>query len=123
MITESRLVIAIPNLTSSSDYYQNVLGFEIKALGDDGWLIYQKGAACIMAGECPNATPPDQLGDHSYFAYFIMDSLSDYYEKVVAAGGEIVKPLKVEPWGMQEFGVKTIDGHRIMFGCEKPLNI
>lgn len=23
-----------------------------------------------------------------------------------------------EPWGMREFGVRTIDGHRIMFGQE-----
>lgn len=23
-----------------------------------------------------------------------------------------------EPWGMREFGVRTIDGHRMMFGQE-----
>jgi hypothetical protein len=28
----------------------------------------------------------------------------------------IVKPLRIEPWGMREFGIRTIDGHRMMFG-------
>jgi hypothetical protein len=28
----------------------------------------------------------------------------------------VIKPLKSEPWGMREFGIKTIDGHRIMIG-------
>jgi hypothetical protein len=27
-----------------------------------------------------------------------------------------VKPLASEPWGMREFGLRTVDGHRIMIG-------
>ena len=27
-----------------------------------------------------------------------------------------MKQLTDEPWGMREFGIKTIDGHRMMFG-------
>lgn len=29
---------------------------------------------------------------------------------------EFIKLLKDESWGMREFGIRTIDGHRIMFG-------
>jgi uncharacterized glyoxalase superfamily protein PhnB len=36
----------------------------------------------------------------------------------VDAGAEIVKPLRTEPWGMREFGLRTADGHRIMVGHE-----
>jgi hypothetical protein len=28
----------------------------------------------------------------------------------------IIKPLRDEPWGMRELGIRTVDGHRIMFG-------
>jgi len=28
------------------------------------------------------------------------------------------KPIKSESWGMREFGIRTNDGHRIMFGEE-----
>jgi uncharacterized glyoxalase superfamily protein PhnB len=35
-----------------------------------------------------------------------------------AAGAEFTQTLADKPWGMREFGVRTIDGHRIMFGQE-----
>jgi uncharacterized glyoxalase superfamily protein PhnB len=31
-------------------------------------------------------------------------------------GAEFIVDLGDKPWGMREFGVKTPDGHRIMFG-------
>lgn len=38
----------------------------------------------------------------------------------IMAGAEFVKPLRDEPWGMREFGLRTADGHRIMIGQEMP---
>lgn len=35
-----------------------------------------------------------------------------------AAGDQITKPLRDEPWQMREFGLCTIDGHCIMIGQE-----
>lgn len=72
----------------------------------------------IMAGHCPDAIPARELGDHSYFVYFIVDDIDDYHGTVVSHGAELIKPLRDEPWGMREFGVKTVDGHRIMIGQE-----
>jgi len=34
------------------------------------------------------------------------------------AGVELTQPLADKPWGMREFGIRTIDGHRLMFGQE-----
>ena len=116
MIVKSRFVIAVPDLAISSDFYQDVLGFEVHHIADPGWRFYVRDDCVIMAGECPDAVPPRDLGDHSYFAYLVVDRLSDYYDKVLAAGAEIVKPLRHEPWGMREFGLRTVDGHRIMLG-------
>jgi uncharacterized glyoxalase superfamily protein PhnB len=69
-----------------------------------------------MAGECPDALAPSDLGDHSYFAYLVVEDAEHYYRKVVSAGAEITKALATESWGMREFGLRTIDGHRIMVG-------
>lgn len=69
-----------------------------------------------MAGECPDALAPNALGDHSYFAYLEVDNAGELYTKLMASGADVVKPLCVESWGMAEFGICTIDGHRIMFG-------
>jgi uncharacterized glyoxalase superfamily protein PhnB len=71
-----------------------------------------------MAGECPDALPVAQLGDHSYFAYLVVDDVDGFHRKAIAAASEIVKPIADEPWGMREFGLRTVDGHRIMIGQE-----
>ena len=117
-ITASMFVIAVNNLKNSADYYQNVLGFTIKEIGDDGWRMFVKDQCRIMAGHCPDALPAKQLGDHSYFAYIDVDGIDEFFANVQAKGGRILKPLRDEPWGMREFALETIDGHRIMFGTD-----
>jgi len=56
------------------------------------------------------------LGDHSYFAYLEVDDADEYYAQISGRGAEVIKPIKSEPWDMREFGVRTNEGHRIMFG-------
>jgi predicted enzyme related to lactoylglutathione lyase len=115
-ILRTSFVLAVPDLERSAAFYRGVLGFEIREMGDPGWRMYVRDACRIMAGECPGAIPPAQLGDHSYLAYLVIDGIDVFHDQVVAAGAEIVKPLASEPWGMREFGLRTVDGHRIMFG-------
>ncbi len=109
-------VLAVPDLTASAAYYRDVFGFEIREIGDPGWRMFVRYGCRIMAGHCPDAIAPVELGDHSYFAYLIVDDVDVYYHEVVARQAELVKPLRSEPWGMREFGVRTLDGHRIMLG-------
>ncbi|HEV6967573.1 VOC family protein [Roseateles sp.] len=115
-LTQPRYVIAVPDLARSAAWYRDVLGFEVHELGDPGWRWLQRGACIIVAGECADALPPSQLGDHSYFAYVQVDDIDALHADVAARGAEISKPLRDEPWGMREFGVRTADGHRMMFG-------
>ncbi len=109
-------VLAVPNLQQSSSYYRDVLGFEIREIGDPGWRMFVRDNCRIMAGECPDAIPPQDLGDHSYFSYLLVTDAAAYFEEVKNNGAEILKPLRDEPWGMREFALRTGDGHRIMVG-------
>ena len=47
-----------------------------------------------------------------------MSDAAALYAEYRAAGAEFIQPLADKPWGMREFGVRTVDGHRIMFGQE-----
>jgi predicted enzyme related to lactoylglutathione lyase len=119
-ITKTRFVIAVPDLKVSSAFYRDVLGFNIHTIPDPGWLFYTSGDCTIMAGECPDAIPPAELGDHSYFAYLEVDDINRFYDSVVSAGAKICKTIHDEPWGMREFGLQTADGHRIMYASPLP---
>jgi uncharacterized glyoxalase superfamily protein PhnB len=72
-----------------------------------------------VAALCPDAMPPRELGDHSYFAYLEIpvEEIDSFYASVVASGAEICKTIRDEPWGMREFGLVTADGHRIMYAA------
>jgi hypothetical protein len=42
--------------------------------------------------------------------------LDRYHERLVTAKAEVLKAPVSEPCGMREFLIRTVDGHRIMFG-------
>jgi len=115
-IRNPRYVLAVPNLERSAHYYREVLGFEVREMGDPGWRFFMRDQCWILAGECPDALPPSELGDHSYFAYLEVDDVDALHAELTAKGATVTKKLRDEPWGMREFGIRTIDGHRIMFG-------
>jgi uncharacterized glyoxalase superfamily protein PhnB len=119
MIRSCRYVIAVPNLRRSSEYYRDMLDFEIIETLDHGWRFLRRDSCFIMAGECPGALSPAALGDHSYFAYLEVDDAERQYSSLLRRGADFIKPLRAEPWGMDEFGLRTIDGHRIMFGSRR----
>lgn len=119
-IIKARFVIAVPDLQKSAAFYRDVLGFTIHSIPDPGWLFYTCGDCMIMAGACPNALHPSQLGDHAYFAYLQVKDVDSLHDSVRAAGVSICKPLRDEPWKMREFGLVTIDGHKIMVGTPIP---
>ncbi len=116
MILDTTFVIAVPDLERSATFYRDVLGFTIAEIGDRGWRMFVQDACTIMVGECRDAMPAYDLGDHSYYAYLRVDDVDAYYRRVREAGTEVVKDLCDEPWGMREFGLRTVDGHRIMVG-------
>ena len=118
-IRNPRYVLAVPSRARSAAFYRDVLGFAVHEIGDAGWRIFSRGDCVIMAGECPDAIPPASLGDHSYFAYLEVDRIDEFYAAVRERGAEVTKPLRDEPWGMREFGIRTADGHRIMFAAAR----
>jgi len=75
MIKQHMYVLAVPNLSRSGEFYRDVLGFEVREMGDKGGRLFVKDSCQIMAGECPDAIPPSKLGDHSYFAYLVVDGV------------------------------------------------
>ena len=59
-----------------------------------------------MLGECRDALPAHELGDHSYFAYLRVDDVDAYYDELKSKRMKL-SALATEPWGMREFGVRT----------------
>lgn len=114
-ITGNRYVLAVKNLKASADFYKSKLGFTT-LWADDGWHFLIRDSVKIMIGECPDERSANEIGDHSYFAYFEIESIDELYNEYAANKVEFLSSMQNKPWGQREFSLKTIDGHRITFG-------
>jgi uncharacterized glyoxalase superfamily protein PhnB len=114
---DSRTVLAVRNLQTSTRFFVNVLGFQ-RDFGDesDVWSFLSRDSFKVMLGECPGDRPASELGSHSYVAYVTVEGLDALYEEVAVRGAEVISEPTTEPWGMREFSIRTPDGHRIRFG-------
>ena len=72
----------------------------------------------VMLGECPDDKPAFEVNNHACFAYVVVKSIDDLYQEYQKREIEILSDLENKQWGHLEFAIRTIDGHRIMFGEE-----
>jgi uncharacterized glyoxalase superfamily protein PhnB len=114
-LTNVRSVLAVKDLAASVAFYRSMLGFTLD-FEVTGWAFLSRNRFQVMLGECADAMSAHQTGDHSYFAYVTVDGVDELYHELSAKGVTRVQEIADKPWGMREFGVRTPDGHRIMFG-------
>ena len=115
-ITTHHHVLAVPDAQSTAEFFIHQLGFEHCPVADKGWRFVSRDGFMVMLGSCPDAVHPSKLGDHSYFAYFVVDDIDGYFREVRAKGVQTLGSPEDKPWKMREFGLQTPDGHRIMVG-------
>ncbi|MFS2137894.1 VOC family protein [Duganella sp. Dugasp56] len=115
--TNVRYTLAVLDLEKSTNYYTSVLGLAIDFTAP-GWTFLSRGSFRVMLGEWTDAMPPSELGDHSWYGYVTVSDATALFAEYQSAGAEFTQALADKPWGMREFGIRTIDGHRIMFGQE-----
>jgi len=116
-ILRNHYVLAVHDLRRSADYYVRVLGFRVVA-EPPGWIFVRRDGCTVMLGECPDDLDPTALGCHNYFGYLLVDDADAYHREITANGGGPVPAPVDQPWGMREFAVRTVDGHRITIGQE-----
>ena len=116
-IVNARSVLAVRDLNESTRFYIEVLGFH-RDFGDGsgGWSFLSRDAFSVMLGECPDAKPASELGDHSYVAYLSVEDVDRFHDEVRTRGADVMFGPTTQPWGLREFGIRTPDGHRIRFG-------
>jgi len=107
-------VLAVPDLDSSVGYFVNALGFRPEWRDGDNWQALIRGDVRLMLGHCPNAIRPADLGDHSYFAYLMVDDVDAVHAEFVGRGAIILHAPSYQPWGRREMAIATADGHRMM---------
>lgn len=118
-ILRHHYVLAVHELARTRDWYERVLGCTGEEVDQGNWLFLHLGDVTFMCGCCPDALAPSDLGDHSYFAYLVVDDVDALYARAAREHAEILQVPRDEPWGMREMAVRSVDGHRMMIATPK----
>jgi catechol 2,3-dioxygenase-like lactoylglutathione lyase family enzyme len=114
--TKVRYTLAVLDLAKSTDYYTSVLGLSIEFTAP-GWTFLSRGSFRVMLGECADAIPPADLGDHSWFGYVTVSDANALFAEYQAAGAVFTQTLADKPWGMREFAFTDPDNNLIRVGA------
>ncbi len=114
-IIASSFVLAVPDADKTARWWIEALKFDDRT-DLDGWVFVHRGPCTVMLGSCPGAPPIPDLGDHQYFGYIEFDDLDALAEEIDLEQVDVIFGPEDRPWGMREMGVRTPDGHRVMFG-------
>ena len=110
-------MLAVKSLFKSADYYEKQLGFKTLWAGE-GWHFLGREKFVVMLGECADEPSAFETGDHSYFAYIDVENIDELYREYSSKEVDVLSEIGDKSWGQREFSIRTIDGHRIMFGEE-----
>lgn len=114
-ILQNHHVLAVPDRHASARFFVDTLGFRV-VNEPPGWVFVARDNCMLMLGECPDAIPPAELGDHSWFTYLRVDDADAFHAQVVSSGVQPLSPIQDKPWGLREFSVRTPEGFRITIG-------
>lgn len=103
-ITGSRCVLAVRDLALSTRYYVEVLGFCREPVDAEGWSFLARDTFRVMLGECRDAMPASELGDHSYIAYWHVDDVDEFYREVIKRGALVNSAPANKPWACANSG-------------------
>ncbi len=125
-LTFSQCFVLVHDPELALTFYRDTLGLELRndvARGDFRWITVgaasQPGVAIVLTNYL-NGSPADSEALEALLAkgalngvHFHTDGLDDTFEKVRAAGAEIVQEPTNQPWGTRDFAVRDPSGNLV----------
>jgi catechol 2,3-dioxygenase-like lactoylglutathione lyase family enzyme len=125
-ITLSQCFVIVTDPDPALEFYRDALGLELRndvAQGGFRWITVGSGsqpAVSIVLTNYLNGSPADNDTVAELVAkgalngvHFHTDDLDGTFEKVRAAGAEIVSEPADQPWGTRDFAVRDPSGNLI----------
>ena len=121
-LRNSTTVFLVGNIEPTIQWYKQ-LGFESEYY-PPGFAIVRRDEIEIFLQQQPGYLPPDDPGRrerHAWNVYIITDNLKALYEEYSALPGvKISRQLRPQDYGMMEFDMIDLNGHRLVFAQPMP---
>jgi predicted enzyme related to lactoylglutathione lyase len=101
-------VLHVTDVAATAAFYRDVLGF-VWDFGDDAYAVVWRDNSAIhfVRGD---ASP---RGVHLF--QWVKD-VDGYHREIVDRGAEVAEPPTDQPYGIREFGLRDVNGVRVVFG-------
>jgi hypothetical protein len=121
-LRNSTTVFLVGNIEPTMEWYKR-LGFESEYY-PPGFAILRRDDIQIFLQQQPGYVAPDDPGRrqrHAWNVYIVTDDVKALYGEFSAAPGvKISRPLCPQDYGMIEFDVIDLNGHRLVFAQPMP---
>jgi hypothetical protein len=122
-LLKSTTVFLVGNIEPTMEWYKR-LGFESEYY-PPGFAILRRDGIEIFLQQQPDYATPDDPGRRkrqAWNVYIVTDGVKALYEEYSAlAGVRIGRPLCQQDYGMMEFDVMDLNGHRLVFAQPMPV--
>lgn len=114
-----RLELFVADLEKSVDFYTKVLGFE-RLKGEPDYVPLRSGSVLISLGPATGLpkkhhfNPEIQNSRRGLGIEIVLevDDVRSHFEKATASHyGQVVSPLRKQPWGLTDFRITDPDGY------------
>ncbi|HTS36375.1 MAG TPA: hypothetical protein VMH04_11920 [Candidatus Solibacter sp.] len=121
-LRNSTTVFLVGNIEPTMEWYKQ-LGFDSEYF-PPGFAILRRDAIEIFLQQQPGYTPLDDEGHRkreAWNVYVITDNVKALYDEYSALPEvKITRPLCPQDYGMMEFDVRDLNGHRLVFAQPFP---
>lgn len=120
-VTSFALQFLVDDLGRSIAYYRR-LGFSFGEPWGGFYAIGRLDGLELHLKEAPKSPAERQYRrDNEHLdAAAGVEGIEAFYERAVANGVKILKPLEVTPWGTKDFYIEDPDGYIVSFGGTAP---
>jgi uncharacterized glyoxalase superfamily protein PhnB len=127
--------IRYKDASAALEWLCNAFGFEKHLIvpGENGSIVHAQlvfGNGMIMLGSVRNddfnqlQQPPSMSGSVvSQSPYIVVEDVDEHYARAIAAGAEVVIPIKDEDYGGRDYSCRDPEGFLWNFGTYNPWGV
>ena len=101
--------LPVADVERARQHYHEAMGFDL------AWLDPSKEIGAVSRGDVAvffrKRSAPFEPVTHWVFA----EDIDATYRELQSLGANIVDPLEQKPWGLRQFTIEDVDGHRFHF--------
>ena len=101
--------LPVRDVRAAQEFYRDHLGFEIAWHNSEGRIgAVSHGETAIFFRETDGEIHPQTF-------WIFAEQIDDTYQTLIAQGARIVNPIGDKPWGLRQFTIADLHGHRFHF--------